>query len=405
MNVLMISPGFPDEMPRFSSALAEVGATVYGIGDGPAAGLPEEVRRKLAGYLQVRRLTDEHRVVPQVQEWLRGRTLDRVECLWEPGMLLAAHLRQGLDVPGLTVEQTIPFRDKESMKAKLDAAGIRTPHHYRANTTTEVREAAERVGYPLIIKPIAGAGSADTWEVRDDDQLEEALQRVEHVPEVSVEEFIEGEEYTWDTVSARGDVLFENVAWYRPNPLISRLTEWISPQALCLRDLSQPEIEVGCELGREVLQALEWSGGFAHMEWFRTKSGEAVFGEIGGRSPGGRLVHAMNYSSNLDLFRGWAEAVVHNSLSQDTTKLYNSAVVFKRAQGDGHIKSYEGLDRLLAHHGEHICAVELQPIGAPRRDWRQVVSGDGWIVVRHPDLATTMELADHVGTELRITAG
>ena len=67
MNVLMISPGFPDEMPRFASALAEVGASVYGVGDGPASSLPEELRHKLSGYLQVRRLTDEHRVVHQVQ--------------------------------------------------------------------------------------------------------------------------------------------------------------------------------------------------------------------------------------------------------------------------------------------------------------------------------------------------
>ena len=39
MNVLMISPGFPDEMPLFTRGLAEIGASVFGIGDQPQAAL------------------------------------------------------------------------------------------------------------------------------------------------------------------------------------------------------------------------------------------------------------------------------------------------------------------------------------------------------------------------------
>ena len=65
----------------------------------------------------------------------------------------------------MTVEQTLPFRDKELMKQVLDAAGIRTPRHASSATVAGIYEAAERIGYPLIIKPIAGAGSADTYRV------------------------------------------------------------------------------------------------------------------------------------------------------------------------------------------------------------------------------------------------
>ena len=141
------------------------------------------------------------------------------------------------------------------------------------------------------------------------------------------------------------------------------------------------------------------------MEWFRTPSGEAVFGEIGGRAPGGRLVHAMNYSADIDLFQGWAEAVCYGRFSQDIEKRYNVGVVFKRAEGVGRITRVEGLDSLMAHHGEHIAHVDLVPVGQPRRDYRQVAEGDGWLVVRHPDLETTIDLADHVATNLRMFAG
>ena len=44
---------------------------------------------------------------------------------------------------------------------------------------------------------IAGAGSADTYPLRDESELEEALKLTRHVQEVSVEEYIEGEEFTF----------------------------------------------------------------------------------------------------------------------------------------------------------------------------------------------------------------
>jgi formate-dependent phosphoribosylglycinamide formyltransferase (GAR transformylase) len=405
MDVLMISPGFPPEMPYFTRALAAVGARVLGIGDQHKEALAPEVRAALTAYHRVPDLWNEDAVVDEVLRELGGRTVDRVECLWEPAMILAGRLRDRLGVPGLSAEESRVLRDKESMKAALDAAGIRTPHHYRARSADEVRNAAERTGYPLIIKPIAGAGSADTHRVREPGELARALELVRHVAEVSVEEFIEGEELTYDTISADGRVLFENVAWYRPNPLVARQNEWISPQAVCLRDLSRPEIAGGVELGRRVLRALNIRSGFAHMEWFRKADGEVVFGEIGGRPPGGRLVHVMDFSCDCDLFIGWAEAVVRGSISQDLAKKHNAAIIFKRARGNGRtITRIEGLDGLQRSLGPHLAAVELTQPGRPRVDWRQVVSGDGWVVVRHPELGTALELADRVSSELALYA-
>ncbi|KAA3612440.1 MAG: ATP-grasp domain-containing protein [Planctomycetota bacterium] len=402
MHVIMISPGFPSDMPLFTRGLAQVGAKVYGVGDG---GLSPEVRDCLADYLQVRNLWDEEAVVEQVLEWLRGKEVDRVECLWEPGMVLAARLRERIGVPGMTVEQTLPVRDKESMKQALDRAGLRTPRHTRASTSAQCREAAEAIGYPLIIKPIDGAGSADTHKLENGEDLERALNQLQHVPEVSVEEYIEGEEFTYDTVCGGGTPLFENVAWYRPKPLLMRQYAWLSPQSICVRDLNVAEIQKGVDLGRKVIQALGFQAGFTHMEWFLTPEGEAVFGEIGARAPGGRLVHTMNYCCDTDLFSGWAEAVCYGSFSQPSERRYNAACVFKRARGEGIIRSVEGLEGLFARYGEHIATVDLTPIGQPKRDHRQMVAGDGWVVVRHPDLQSTLEMADAVGTDLRLIAG
>lgn len=403
----MISPGFPADMPLFTRALANVGAEVLGVGDQPRSDLAPEVQEVLSDYLRLDDLWDEDATVDAVTAWLgsEGRAVDRVECLWEPGVVLAAKLSTRLGVPGLSVDQAVAFRDKETMKQVLDAAGIRTPHHYRADTKDRVRSAAEQIGFPLVVKPIAGAGSADTYTADGPGDLDGILAAIDHVPEVSVEEYIDGEEYTYDTVSADGDVLFENVTWYRPKPLVTRLNPWISQTAICLRDIERPEIAVGVDLGRRVLEALGFGSGFTHMEWFRTESGEAVFGEIGARAPGGRLPHGMNFSADIDVFTAWAEAVCFGRLSQDTTKHYNAALVFKRAEGNGtRISRIVGLEPLLAEYGALMPVIDLVAVGAARRDWRQVVTGDGWMVARHPDLATTVHIADRLASEVRVLA-
>ncbi len=405
MNVLMFSPGFPAEMPWFTRGLARVGARVLGLGDQPPEMLPEAARESLSDYLRVRNLFDEAGVVEEVKRWAQRRRIDRVECLWEPGMILAARLREALGLPGMSVEETIPFRDKSRMKQVLDEAGIRTPRHRRASTVEQVREGADEIGFPLCVKPIAGAGSADTYRVDDEARLEDVLKKTAHVPEVSVEEFIEGEEFTFDTICSGGRIHYHNVSWYRPRPLIARSEEWISPQTVCLRAADAPHVAPGIEMGHAVLKALGFRTGFTHMEWFLKDDGEAVFGEIGARPPGARSVDIMNYASDVDVYTGWAEAVCHGTFSQKIERKYNSAVIFKRAQGQGRIRHIEGLEPLLRELGDAVVAVDLLPVGAPRRNWRATLISDGYLIVRHPDLETLMAMADKVGTDLQIYAG
>ncbi|MCP3958633.1 MAG: ATP-grasp domain-containing protein [bacterium] len=404
MNVLMFSPGFPAEMPYFTRGLARVGARVLGLGDQPVEMLPEAARESLSDYLRVRNLFDEGAVVEEVKQWAERVAIDRVECLWEPGMILAARLREALGLPGMTVEETVPFRDKERMKQVLDDAGIRTPRHRRAATAEEVREGVASVGFPVCVKPIAGAGSADTYRVDGEDELEQVLDRITHVPEVSVEEFIEGEEYTFDTICSGGRVHYHNVAWYRPRPLIGRTEEWISPQTISLRTVEAPQVAPGVEMGHAVLEALGFRTGFTHMEWF-LKDGEAVFGEIGARPPGARSVDIMNYASDIDVYTGWAEAVCHGRFSQTVERKYNAAVIFKRAQGEGRIRRIDGLETLLHELGDAVVDVDLLPIGAQRRNWRATLISDGYLIVRHRDLESAMAMADKVGTDLQLYAG
>ena len=401
----MISPGYPLEMAFFTRALGQAGVIVIGLGDQSPQALPAAAHEALDHYVQVGSLAAEDEVAVTVRELAHQVRIDQVECLWEPYMLLAARLREELGLPGLTVEQTLPFRDKELMKQLLDAAGLRTPRHVAARTVAGVWAAAEQTGFPLIVKPIDGAGSADTYRADSAAELDAILPGLRHVPRVSVEEFIDGEEFTYDTICADGRVLVENICQYHPRPLMTKMHEWISPITMALRDLDAPGLQGGRELGAAVLRVLGFRDGFTHMEWYRKADGEVVFGEIGARPPGARTVDVMNYATDSDLFAAWAHAVTHGQIPQPVERRYNAASVFKRARGAGRIIRYEGLEALLAEYGEHVAALELAAIGAPRRDWRATTIADGMVIVRHPELPKALEIAQRFATDLHLFAG
>ena len=404
LNVLLLSPGYPADMPEFTRGLAEAGARVFGVGDSPVDSLPSMVRHSMEEYIQVRSLWDDEAVIASLRDRLRGRELDRIECLWEPGILLAARLRQVFGVDGLDVFQAQRFRDKELMKQALDDAGIRTPRHVAAHTVAEVWDAAGEIGFPIILKPIDGAGSADTYRIHDADELKAVIPRLRHVPTVSVEEFVDGEEFTFDTITVNGTIAFYNIAWYRPRPLIARSNEWISPQVIALRDTGRPDLQAGVRMGFEVIKALQFDTGFTHMEWYRKSDGEVVFGEIGARPPGAHQVDQMKFVCDFDVFREWGNAIVHGRINGGITPRYNVATIYKRARGMGRITAIEGVEKLQQEFGEHVVWNTLLPVGTHRRDWRKTLVSDGFVMLRHPDLATTLELADKVGSELHLYA-
>ncbi len=405
MNVLIIQPGFPAEIPYFVRGLAQSGVRVLGVGDQPAAALPAVAREGLAGYLQVPNLWDSRAVISALRRWDVPLKLHRVECLWEAAMELAADVRVAFRLPGLTPEQTRLFRDKDLMRTVLDRAGVRNPRHRRAATDPEVIEAAAYTGFPLVIKPVAGAGSADTYRADDAAELRAVLPRLRRVREVVVEEFVEGTEYTFDTVCAGGQILFHNVELYRPDMLTARSVEEVSPQTISLRDLSGEPFGRARALGQAVIDALGYRTGFTHMEWFHTKDDEVVFGEIAARPPGGNSGELMNRTCDFDVYRAWGEALAQGRISQPIERRYNVAMVFKRARGRGRIRRIEGLQRIEQRLGGSLLRHELLPVGAPRRNWKQTLLSDGFVMLRHPDLGTTLRLADEVADTLQLYAG
>src|SRR5262245_40235291 len=115
MNVLMLTPGYPAEMPLFTRAFALQAAAAFRGSDVPEDELPALTRAHLAGYLQAP-LRDEDAVIEMVRRWRPVARYDRVICMWEPAVILAARLRDALGVEGMGQAQATLFRNKDRMK-------------------------------------------------------------------------------------------------------------------------------------------------------------------------------------------------------------------------------------------------------------------------------------------------
>jgi biotin carboxylase len=388
-------------MRQFTRGLAEVGAEVLGVGDGSP---DPELRRYLADYLEVPSIMDEEDVIARVHAWLRGRSIDRVLANWEPLVLLAARLRERFGLPGMSVDTVRGFRDKQLMKERVAAAGLRVPRAQRVRSVKDVWSALEVTGYPAIIKPISGAGSADTYKVESASDMQRVLPHMQHVVEAICEEFVDGEEYTYDTAAIDGVPAYESVTRYIPNALEMRTLEWVSPIMLSVRDLEQPHVRGGIELGRSVLRALGMGDGMTHMEWFRKSDGEVVFGEIACRPGGACVVDMMNYTSDIDLFREWARVVTVRRFEASTERKYNVGIIFKRAEGQGRIAAIAGLTEYYNRYRPYIVEDTLLRPGTPRRDWKATLLSDGYLVIRHPEWEQARQMAFAAATDIHLFA-
>jgi hypothetical protein len=116
------------------------------------------------------------------------------------------------------------------------------------------------------------------------------------------------------------------------------------------------------------------------------------------------VVDLMNFATDDDLYVGWASAVVHGKM-KPVERRYNAGAIFKRARGVGRITRVDGLDRLMAEFGDYVVLIDLLPVGAPRRDWRSTVTGDGMVIVRHPEFQRVVEMTDRFAADFQLYAG
>lgn len=405
MNVVFIEPAFPSNQREFVRALHGIGATVIGIGERPAEALDGELRHWLAHYEQIDSVVQEASLLAVIGRLHRQIGIERVEATVEAHILPAAKVRETLDLPGTSVRTAFLCRDKPAMKQTLREAGIPCARSTRIRSVSEAARFAADVGYPLIVKPPAGAGAAGTVKVSNDEELTTALSEagVESGGEAALEEFVEGHEGYLDTITIGGEVRHEFITHYYPNVLEAMRTRWISPQMVTTNRLDAPGYAELKDMARRVIGILGIETSPTHMEWFAGPRG-LRFSEIGCRPPGVCQWDVYNAANEFDIYTEWASAIVHGRSLQSPSRRYAAGMIALRPERDGLISGYSGVDEIQRRFGHCIVAAHLPAPGTPTQPVEAGYMANAWIRARHPDYDELRRILDSIGETIKVHA-
>jgi len=406
MNVIFAEPFFPSTQRHFARALAEAGATVIGIGEYPADGFDDQLKGWLAHYEQVPSVTDVGAMTHAVAAVQDRLWVDRLEATIEAHTLPIAQVREARSIPGTSSRTAWLCRDKPSMKQVLRDAGVPTAASTAADTAAQVQAFAAEVGYPLILKPRSGAGALDTMRVDDAASLEHALGVFggQGAESIAVEEFVEGHEGFYDTIAVDGEVAVDFASHYYPNVLEAMRTRWISPQFVSTNRIdSAPEYGELREMGRRVITALGIGTSATHMEWFFGPKG-LRFSEIGCRPPGVGAWDLYSAGNDMDVYREWANAIVHGHTSTAPSRQFASGIVALRPERDGTITGYSGVDELRQQFDEWVIDAHLPEPGTPTQPVAAGYMANAYVRMRHPDYDALRGMLDAVASTLHVYA-
>jgi formate-dependent phosphoribosylglycinamide formyltransferase (GAR transformylase) len=405
MHVLFVEPHFPRNQREFVRGLHSVGARVTGIGESAVEALDAELKGWLHRYERVGSVTDEGALLDAVRRVQAREWVDRLEATVEAHILPTAHVREACTIPGTSTRTAYLCRDKPAMKEALRAAGVPCAQSSGASSPQEVRDFAARVGFPLILKPRDAAGAAGTHRARNAEELEQVITAagVDRGTPVAIEEFIEGHEGFYDTLTVDGRVAMDFASHYFPTVLESMRTRWISPQVLVTNRLDAPNYAEVKDMGQRVIKVLGIGTSATHMEWFFGPKG-LKFSEIGCRPAGVRVWDLYSAANEFDIYAEWARAIVHGSVEHRPSRRYSAGMIALRPDKDGRISRYENLELMRERLGEYRLDDCFPPQGTPTQPVSAGYMANAWVRARHPDFDELRRLLNWVGEAVKVRA-
>ena len=307
---------------------------------------------------------------------------------------LGAH---DLPLPGQAGDEGSAARRRDSVRPIGGARGT---------ATTSASSSAD-VGFPIILKPAAGAGASGTERVDSADELDAAIARsgVEHGAEVAVEEFVEGHEGFYDTISIDGRVAMDFATHYYPNVLEAMRTRWISPQFVTTNRIDGPDYRRAAgtrPAGHRHPRHRHL--GDAHGMVLRARRGCTSPRSAAARRACGRGTSTPPPTTSTSTASGPTRSSTA-TCPRPPSRRFSAGIIALRPDQDGTIPGYEGIDEVQQRLGEWVIDTHLPPPGTPTQGVEAGYMANAWVRMRHPDYDTLRGMLDDVGRNVRVRAG
>ena len=403
--VIFAAPWFSENAHRFIEAtVSQTGVRVAVISQDPQEHLAPHLRERIAAHWRVDDIFDAGQLAHAARQLSNHfGPVHRLFGAYEQLQVPLAEAREQLGVEGMSAEAARNFRDKPRMKNVLRAAGVPCARHRLVGSDGEGWDFAREVGFPVVLKPPAGAGAQATFRVDDEGAFGEAL-RISapspHLP-VLIEEFITGEEHSLETISVGGRAVWHSLTHYYPTPLEVLRNPWIQWCLLLPREVDGPQYDDIRSAAGRALEALGMDTGLSHMEWFRRRDGSVAISEVGARPPGAQITTLVSRAHDIDFLHAWARVVVYGEFDPPERR-YAAGAAFLRGQGSGRVRAIRGLEEAGRELGHLVTDVKLPQIGQTPAPGYE---GEGYVLLRHPETAVVREALLRLVSVIRVELG
>jgi len=401
VRVVFVAPYVGGQMRAVLDRLAAMEIQLGIVTHEPRERLPASVRG--AAHYRIGNALDAEQLSAAVrafqEEW---GGVDRLIGYLEPLQVPLGDARDACGVEGMGGAAARNFRDKNRMKAVLGDAGLPVARQALIHDGAEAVSFAKAAGYPLVLKPLDGAGARNTMRVRSDDDLYLALNRLMPSAErpVQAEQFVQGVEHTCETVMIDGKPVWTSSVDYLPGPLAVMENAWMQYCVLMPREAPSYLTDF-LPTNHAALSALGLHTGLSHMEWFRRPDGVTI-GEVGARPPGVNILDLNKLVYGVDMWSAWLELMVFDRWTVPSERKAAAGCVFLRAQGPNQrITALHRLDEVRAALGDRIASARWPRVGQVRSSHYE---GDGWVIVTDETTQGVMDALEMLVKTFRVVA-
>lgn len=276
MKKLMVLGAGADQVPIIQRA-KELGHYVVTVSPGDYPGM------KLADKVIDCDIRDEEGVYQAaLAEGVDGIISDKTDM----PLLAMANATEKLGLPGNRYECVKLFVDKYLTREKCKELGIRTIDYCRAASADDVRAFMDKVGAPIIVKPVDSCASKGVTRIDAADEIEAAFAEASQYSmggDVIVEQFIVGTELEVDSIVLGGEVrllMYADLESFNlPNVFASTTRLYPSVQ-------DDDVVERLLALDRKIVEGFGLTQGLTHNEYIMDESGRIHLLEVAARGGG-----------------------------------------------------------------------------------------------------------------------
>ncbi len=400
-NVVFVAPYFMDATERFIDAATQVpGARVGLVSCDPVEKLSAPVRQRLAGHVRIEGIQTVQIAAGVQALAARLGSVDRLLGMLEQILESLGEIREHMGIPGMGAEASENFRDKSQMKNVLRSAGVPCARHRLVESVAAGLEFTAQIGFPVVVKPPAGAGARGTYRCENDSALSDCLQTLGARPgsPILIEEFIQGREHSFDSICLGGELVWSSISHYFPGPLEVVREPWIQWCVIIPRETEAPQYQTIRKFAPVALHALGMRTGLSHMEWFLRDDGSVAISEVGARPPGAQFTSLISWAHDFDLYEAWARLMIHDEFVAPARR-YSAGAAYLRGMGRGRVSQVHGLDKIAKDLGDIVVEARIPKTGQPAAS---TYEGEGHIIVRHPDTRVVEQALDQIISNVQI---